>query len=97
MKSFAYATSCSMLETTALKLASVRREGMSELAKLTQFCKTGEARRQIPLIRPTGKRPEVVQGSGGVTTSPTLLVPVLVWIQKNYLKFLLTVRYSKSS
>jgi len=40
--------------------------------------------RQVLLATPTGKRPRVVQGPGGVTTSPTLLGPVLV-CQKNYL------------
>ena len=40
--------------------------------------------------------PEIVQGLVGVTTSPTLLGPVLLWSQQNYLKLLLTVRYSKS-
>jgi len=41
--------------------------------------------------------PEVVQGPGGVTTSPILLGPVLVWSQQNYLRLLLIVRYFGSS
>jgi len=41
--------------------------------------------------------PEFVQGPDGVTTSPTLLGPVLVWSQQNYLKLLLIVRYFWSS
>ena len=41
--------------------------------------------------------PEVLRVPGGVTTSPTLLDPVLVWSQQKYVKLLLTVRYSKSS
>jgi len=40
--------------------------------------------------------PEVDQGPGGGTTSPTLLGPVLMWIQQNYLKSLLTVKYLES-
>ena len=36
--------------------------------------------------------PEVLQGPGSVTTSPTLLGPVLVWRQQNYLRLLLIVR-----
>jgi len=32
------------------------------------------------------------QGAGGVTTSPTLLGPVMAWSQQNYLKILLIVR-----
>ena len=45
---------------------------------------------------PRESGPEVVQGPGGVTASPTLLGPVLVQSQQNYLK-LLTVRYFGSS
>jgi len=36
--------------------------------------------------------PEVVQGPDGVATFPTLLGPVLVWSQQNYLRFLKTVK-----
>jgi len=46
---------------------------------------------------PRESGPDVVQGTGGVTTSPTLLGPVLVWSQQSYLKLLLTVRYFGSS
>ena len=53
--------------------------------------------RQALLAKPTEKRPDVVQGLDGVTASPTLLGPVLVWSQQNYLRLLLTVRYSKFS
>ena len=38
-----------------------------------------------------------VQGPGGVTTSPTLLGPVLVWTEGNFLKLLLTVKYFGST
>jgi len=48
-------------------------------------------------LNPRESDPDVVQGLGGVTASPTLLCPVLVWSQQNYLKLLLTVRYSKFS
>jgi len=41
--------------------------------------------------------PEVDQGPGGVTTSPTLLSPVLVRSQQNYFKLLLVMRYFESS
>jgi len=37
--------------------------------------------------------PEFAKGPGGVTTSPTLLGPILVWSQQNYLRLLLIVRY----
>jgi len=40
---------------------------------------------------------EVDQESGGVTASPTLLSPVLVRSQQNYLRLLMTVRYFYSS
>ena len=36
---------------------------------------------------------EVVQGTGDVSESPTLLGPVLVWSSQNYLRLLLIVRY----
>jgi len=50
---------------------------------------------QALLAKPTGQRSDVVLALGGVTASLTLLGPVLVWSQQNYLKLLLTVRYSK--
>jgi len=40
---------------------------------------------------------EFDQGPGGVTTPPTVLGPVLVSSQQDYLRFLLTVRYLESS
>jgi len=46
-------------------------------------------------LHPSG--PKFVQGPGGVTTSPTLLGPVLVWSQQNYSRLLLIVRYFGSS
>jgi len=48
-------------------------------------------------LHPRESGPEVVQGPGGVTTSPTLLGLVLVWSQQNYLRLLLTVRYFVST
>ena len=33
-----------------------------------------------------GKADEVVEGPGGVTTSPALLGPVLVWTEGNFLR-----------
>ena len=48
-------------------------------------------------LNPRESDPDAVQGLGGVTASPTLLGPILVWSQQNYLKLLLTVRYSKFS
>ena len=44
-------------------------------------------------LHPRENGPAVFQGPGGVTTSQTLLGPVLVWSQQNYLRLLLTVRY----
>jgi len=53
--------------------------------------------RQVLLAKPTGKRPRGRPKSGWSDyTSPTLLAPVVVWSQQNYLKLLLTVRYSES-
>jgi len=48
-------------------------------------------------IHPRKSGSEVIQGLGLVNTCPTLLDLVLVWSQQNYLKLLLTVRYSTSS
>jgi len=44
-------------------------------------------------LHPRENGPAVFQGPGGVTTSLTLLGPVLVRTQRNYLRLLLTVRY----
>ena len=46
---------------------------------------------------PTESCSKFDQGPGGATTSPTLLGPVLVWSQQNYLRLLLIVRYFGSS
>jgi len=35
-------------------------------------------------LRPRQSVSKFVQGTGGVTTSPTLLGPVLVWSEQNY-------------
>ena len=44
--------------------------------------------RQALLAEPTAKRLDVILGQGGVTASPTLLGPVLVCSQQNYLKLI---------
>ena len=41
--------------------------------------------------------PEAIQEPGGLTTPPTLLGPVLVWNQHNYLRLVLTHRSSHSA
>ena len=48
-------------------------------------------------LHPRKSGPEFVKGPGGVTTSPTLLGPLLVWSQQDYLRLLLIVRYFGSS
>jgi len=48
-------------------------------------------------LNPWQSDPDVVQGLGGVTASPTLLDSILVWSEQNYLKLLLTVSFSKFS
>ena len=40
-------------------------------------------------LNPWESDPNVIQGPGGVTLSPTLLGPIFVWRQQNYLKLLL--------
>ena len=44
-------------------------------------------------LHPRESGPEVVQGPGYVTASPTFLGPVLAWRQQNYLRLLLIMRY----
>ena len=60
-------------------------------------CPTKDGRGKSCRLNPRECGPEVVQGAGGVTTSPTLLGPVLVWSQHNYQKLLLTVTWGISS
>jgi len=47
--------------------------------------------RKAILAKPTGKRPDIILGLGGVTASPMLVGSILVWSQQNYLQLLLTV------
>jgi len=58
--------------------------------------KNGELSHSGYSLHPRESGPNLVQGPGDVTTSPTLLGPILV-CQKNYLKFLLIVRHFMSS
>ena len=60
-------------------------------------CPTKDWRGKFCWLSPRESGPEVVQGLVGVTTSPTLLGPVLLWSLQNYVKLLLTVRYSKAT
>jgi len=60
-------------------------------------CPTKDWRGKFCWVNTRESGPEIVQGLVGVTTSPTLLGPVLLWSQQKFLKLLLTVRYSKSS
>ena len=55
--------------------------------------------RQVLLATPHSQESglEAVRGLGGVTKSPTLLGPVLMWNQQNYVGLLLNVRYFESS
>ena len=48
-------------------------------------------------LNPQKSGSEIIQGLGVVNTPQTLLGLFSVWSQRNYLKLLLTVRYSKSS
>jgi len=60
-------------------------------------CPTKEFRGKFCWLSTRESGPEIAQVLVGVTTSPTLLGPVLLWSQENYLKLLFTVWYSKSS
>jgi len=59
--------------------------------------KNGEINPSVYSLHPRESGSEVVQAPGGVTTSPTLLGPVLVWSHQNYLGLLLIVRFFRSS
>jgi len=59
--------------------------------------KIGKVSRLGYSLHPRESGPEVVQGPDGVTTSPSLHGPVLLWSQQNYLTLLLIVRYFASS
>jgi len=48
-----------------------------------------------PHPRESGR--DFVHGPGGVSKSPTLLGPVLVWSQRNYHRLLKTLRYFEAS
>jgi len=48
-------------------------------------------------LHPLESGPEFVQGPDAMTTSPTLLCPIPVWSQQNYLRLQLIVRYFESS
>ena len=60
-------------------------------------CRTKDWRGKSCWPHPVERGPEVVQGPGGVITSPTLHGPVLVLSQQTYLRLLSTVRYLESS
>jgi len=64
---------------------------------LVRPCAQEDGRGMSCWQHPRESGPELIQGPGGVTTSPTLLGPVLLWSQQNYLRLLLTVRYFESS
>ena len=70
-----------LIERTQLKLSHVSRMPNERLCWLN----------------PWESDSVVVQNLGGIAAPPTLLGPILVWSQQNYLKLLLTVRYSKFS
>jgi len=61
------------------------------------MCPSNDWRESSYWRNPRESGPEVVQAPGGVTTSHTLLCPVLVWSQQNYLKLLNTVLCLESS
>jgi len=56
-------------------------------------CPGKEWRTKSFRLHPRESDPKFVEGSGGVSTSSTLLAPFLVWSQQNYTIFLLIARY----
>jgi len=53
-------------------------------------CPKNDWRNMFYSLNPRESGPDVIQGPNGVTTSPTLLDPTLVWSQQNYVRLLLT-------
>jgi len=77
--------------------ASPNREIPATLVRpCVQNTPTKDWRGKYCWLNPRESGPEDVKGPGGVTTSPTLLGPVLVLSKQNYLKLLLAVTYFKS-
>jgi len=56
-------------------------------------CPGKEWRTKSFRLHPRESDPKFVEGSGGVSTSSTMLAPFLVWSQQNYTIFLLIARY----
>ena len=90
---------CSLEIPRALNVEPLLRIDRSQLRWFGHVSRMPHKRlaRQVLLAQPRESDPEVVQGPGGVITSPTLLGPVFLWSLQNYVKLMLTVRYSKAT
>ena len=95
-----FATNCAVVKFAEHRMSkhfSELREHNHVSSAMYPQCPTKDWWGKCCWLNPRESHPNVVQGPGGVTSSPTLLGPVLVWSQQNYLKLLLIVRFSKSS
>jgi len=83
----------------ALNVAPLLRIDRSQLRWFGHMSRMSHKRlaRQVLLAKHTGKWPRDRPRPSWMTASATLLGPVLLWSQQNYLKLMLTVRYSKIS
>jgi len=83
----------------ALNVGPLHRIDRSQLRWFSHMSRMSHKRlaRQVLLAKHTGKWPRDRLRPSWMTTSSTLLGPVLLGSQQNHLKLLLTVRYSKPS
>jgi len=91
-----FATNCAAVkfaEPRMLNHLSKLRDHSYVSSAICTECPTKDRRGKSYWLNPRNSGPEIVQGLGGVTASPTLRGPVLVWGKQSYLKLLLTVRY----
>jgi len=74
--------SCKIHE--ALNVKPLLRKERSQLRWFGHVARMSQERlaRHVLLATATGKRPQIEEGPGGVSTTPTLLGPVLVWSQQ---------------
>ena len=87
--------SCEMRKTLNVEpLLWIKKSQLQLLGYVIRMSKERLAR---PVLHPRERDPDVVQGVGGMTTSPTLIGPDMVWSQQNYLRLLFVVRYFETS
>jgi len=90
--------SCEIRKTLNAEPLVFRKRDLSDGSSVTwPECPKKHWRGESCLLNSRESSTEVVQGTGDVITSPTLLVPVLGWSQQNYVRLLKTVRCFEAS